>query len=51
MSVEMGQLQSQMFAQEIFEDIDAYIESHQEEFEAFLQAELNEVGGVNYDVA
>lgn len=51
MLIEMNQMQVKIFAQEIFDDIDAYIESHQEEFEAFLQAELNEIGDVNYDVA
>ncbi len=37
--VEMSQKQAQEFARAIFADIDAYVQTHQEEFRAFLAEE------------
>lgn len=42
MKVDMSQKQAAQFAAEIFADIDAYIQKHQEEFEQFLLEEENE---------
>lgn len=37
----MSEKQVQEFAKSIFADIESYIETHQEEYEKFLQSEKN----------
>lgn len=44
-NVEMDNNQAYDFAKAIFADIDAYIQTHQAEFDAFMREELS-VGGI-----
>lgn len=37
--VKIGKIQAQEFAKAIFADIDVYVQTHQEEFEKFLEEE------------